>query len=98
MPASAIARDLALPRSTVYHLLAVLGEEGFVAHLAEERRYGLGIAAFELGSAYSRQAPLRWVAAPVMARLVDRTTHNGHFAVLHGREVLYLIEERAAGR
>ena len=98
MPASAIARDLGLPRSTVYHLLAVLREEGFVVHLAPERRYGLGIAAFELGSAYSRQAPLQWVARPALARLVDRTTHSGHFAVLHGREVLYVIEERAAGR
>src|SRR5687767_5933801 len=98
MPASAIARDLGLPRSTVYHLLAVLRAEGFVAHLAAERRYGLGIAAFELGPASSRQAPLQWVARPVLARLVDRTTHSGHFAVLHGREVLYVIEERAAGR
>lgn len=98
MPASAIARDVGLPRSTVYHLLSVLRGEGFVVHLADERRYGLGIAAFELGSAYSRQAPLQWVAGPVLARLVDRTTHSGHFAVLHGREVLYVLEERAAGR
>ena len=98
MPAVAIARDLALPRSTVYHLLAVLRDEGFVVHLAEERRYGLGVAAFELGFAYSRQEPLRWIARTVLARLVGATTHNGHFAVLHGRDVLYVIEERAPGR
>ena len=98
MPASAIARDLALPRSTVYHLLAVLRDRDFVVHLPEERRYGLGPAAFELGSAYARQEPLRWVAATVLARLVAATTHNGHFAVLHGRDTLYVIEERAAGR
>lgn len=98
MPAISIARDLNLPRSTVYHLLTVLCEGGFVVHLAEEQRYGLGIAAFELGSAYSRQAPLQWIAGPVLARLVDSTAHNGHFAILHGREVLYLIEERAAGQ
>lgn len=98
MPASAIARDLALPRSTVYHLLTVLCERGFVVHLQEERRYGLGTAAFELGSAYSRQEPLRWIARSVLAKLVADTTHNGHFAVLDGRDTLYLIEERAAGR
>lgn len=98
MPASAIARDLGLPRSTVYHLLSVLRDRGFVVHLPEERRYGLGTAAFELGSAYSRQEPLRWIAGTVLARLVAETTHNGHFAVLHGRDTLYLIEERAAGR
>lgn len=98
MPASAIARDLGLPRSTVYHLLTALRERGFVVHLPEERRYGLGTAAFELGSAYSRQEPLRWVAHTVLARLVADTTHNGHFAVLDGRDTLYLLEERAAGR
>ena len=98
MPAAAIARELGLPRSTVYHLLAVLRESGFVVHLPAERRYGLGVAAFELGSAYSRQEPLRWIAQTVLRDLVARTTHNGHFAVLHGTDVLYLIEERAPGR
>jgi DNA-binding IclR family transcriptional regulator len=98
MPAAAIARDLGLPRSSVYHLLAVLRDTGFVVHLREEKRYGLGVAAFELGAAYSRQEPLRWVAQTVLTDLVERTTHSGHFAILHGRDVLYVIEERAAGR
>src|SRR4051812_35056856 len=92
MPASAIARGLDLPRSSVYHLLAVLREHGFVVHLAAERRYGLGPAAFELGSAYARQEPLRWIARTVLSRLVAQTTHNGHFAVLDGRDTLYLVE------
>jgi DNA-binding IclR family transcriptional regulator len=98
MPASAIARDLGLPRSTVYHLLTVLRERGFVVHLPDERRFGLGTAAFELGSAYARQEPLRWVGRTVLAQLVATTTHNGHFAVLDGRDTLYLVEERAPGR
>lgn len=98
MPASAIVRELGLPRSTVYHLLGVLRDRGYVVHLAEQRRYGLGVAAFELGSAYARQEPLRWVAATVLARLVRQSTHNGHFAVLHGSDTLYVIEERAPSR
>jgi DNA-binding IclR family transcriptional regulator len=98
MPAAAIARELDLPRSTVYRLLGVLRDSGFVVHLPAERRYGLGASAFELGSAYSRQEPLRWIAQTVLSDLVARTTHNGHFAVLHGRDVLYVIEERTPGR
>jgi DNA-binding IclR family transcriptional regulator len=98
LPAGSIARELRLPRSTTYHLLAVLRDEGFVTHLEEERRYGLGVAAFELGSAYQRQAPLQRIARPLLGRLVDQTTHNAHLAVLHGRDVLYVIEERAPGR
>ncbi len=98
VPAAAVARDVGLPRSSTYHLLAVLVEQGFVVHLPEEHRYGVGVAAFELGSAYSRQAPLTRLARPVLARLVDRVGHSAHLAVLHGREVLYLVEERAPGR
>ncbi|WP_279579262.1 helix-turn-helix domain-containing protein [Fodinicola feengrottensis] len=42
LPASAIARELGLPRSSAYHLLSVLADQGFVIHLPEERRYALG--------------------------------------------------------
>ncbi len=98
MPAAAIARDLALPRSTTYKLLGILIDEGFVQHLDEERRYGLGVGAFEIGSAYSRQTRLARIARPALARLVDETGQNTHFAVMHGSDVLYLLEERAPGR
>ncbi len=98
MPAAAIARDLRLPRSSTYRLLTTLAERGFVSHLRESGRFGLGAAAYELGSAYRRQAPLQRIAAPLLARLVDATTHNAHLAVMHGRDVLYVVEERAAGR
>ncbi|MFF9132682.1 IclR family transcriptional regulator [Streptomyces sp. NPDC014776] len=98
VPAAAISRDVGVPRSTTYHLLDTLAREGFVVHLPEERRYGLGLSAFELGSGYSRQAPFERLARVPLARLVDRTGHNAHLAVLHGREVVYVIEERAPGR
>ncbi len=98
VPAAALARELGLPRSTTYHLLAELVAAGFVVHLPEERRYGLGVSAFEIGSAYSRQEPLARLARPVLARLVDAVGHSAHLAVLHGREVLYVVEQRAPGR
>ncbi len=98
VPAAAIARQLGLPRSSVYHLLTVLRDRGYVRHLAEERRYGLGVAAYELGSAYQRQAPLQRLARSTIDRLADTTGHNAHLAVLHGRDVLYVIEQRAPGR
>ena len=98
MAASALAAGLGLPRSTTYKLLGVLERHGLVTHLAEERRFGLGVGVYELGSAYQRQAPLQRIARPVLHRLVDQTTQNAHLAVLHGRDVLYLIEERALGR
>src|SRR3954453_21918131 len=98
VPAAALARDLGLPRSTTYQLLAELLAAGFVVHLPEERRYGLGVSAFEIGSAYMRQEPLARLARPVLGRLVEAVGQSAHLAVLHGREVLYVVEERAPGR
>jgi len=98
VPAAAICRDVRLPRSTTYHLLDTLIADGFVMHLPDERRYGLGLSSYELASGYSRQAPLQRLARLPLAGLVDRTGHNAHLAVLHGREVIYVIEERAPGR
>lgn len=95
---TAIATAVDLPRSTAYHLLAVMVEEGFVVHLGDERRYGLGVAAFEVGSGYTRQAPLQRIARLPLAALVDEVGHSAHLAVLHGRDVLYVLEERARGR
>lgn len=96
--AATLAREVGIPRSSTYHLLAALRERGFVTHLSEERRWGLGVSAFELGSAYNRQAPLQRIARTALIRLVDATTHNAHLVVLHGRDVLYVIEERAPRR
>lgn len=94
----AIVRAVDLPRSSAYHLLTAMIEEGFVVHLEDERRYGLGVAAFEVGSGYSRQAPLQRLSRRTMARLVDQVAQSAHLAVLHGRDVLYVVEERAPGR
>ena len=93
--AATIARTLELPRSTVYQLLATLAEHGFVIPLPELKKYGLGVAAFELSSGFNRQQPLTRVGAPVLARLVDELGLNGHLTVLLGRDVVYLVEERA---
>ena len=93
-----LAQAVGLPRSTAYHLVQAMIEEGFVVHLPEEHRYGLGVAAFEVGSGYSRQAPLQRIARRHLADLVDTVGESAHLAVLHGRDVLYVLEERAPGR
>jgi DNA-binding IclR family transcriptional regulator len=94
IPASAIARALHLPRSTTYQLLRVMEHRGFVVHIPARSRYGLGVRAFELGSGYARQQPLVLLGEPLVRRLVADTGHSGHLAVLHGTDVIYLVEER----
>lgn len=98
VPLASIVRACDLPRSTAYHLMTAMVAEGFVTHLAEERRFGLGPAAFEVGSGFARQDHLARIARRHVAALADETHESTHLAVLHGRDVLYVVEERAAGR
>lgn len=96
--ARAIATALDLPRSTVYHLLATMQAHGFVVHLPERQRWGLGTAAFELAGGFTRQQPLARLGAPLIAALADKTGESTHLAVLTGRDVVYIVEERAPRR
>ncbi len=98
VPLERIIRAVGLPRSTAYHLVNAMIEEGFVLHVEDEHRYGLGVAAFEVGSGYSRQEPLQRISRRALAVLADRVGQSAHLAVLHGRDVLYVVEERAPGR
>ena len=93
-----LARETGIPRASLYRALADLRETGFVTHLPEEQQWMLGLAAFELGFAYSRQESLQRLGRPVVRRLVDEVQQNAHLAVLHGTDVLYLAEERAPRR
>jgi DNA-binding IclR family transcriptional regulator len=96
--ARTLADQLGIARSSVYHLLAALEEHGFVIHVPGERRWGLGTAAFELAGGYSRQQPLARLGRPLVAALADRTGESAHLAVMTGRDVLYIVEERAPRR
>lgn len=96
--AERIARAVGMPRSSVYHLLNEMIGEGFVVHVADEHGYGLGLAAFEVGTGFARQEPLQRVARRPLAELSTRIRQTAHLAVTHGRDVLYVIEQRYPGR
>lgn len=98
LPAASIASQLGIPRSSIYQLLSVMVERGFVLHYPEARRYGLGPSAFELGGGFARQQPLARLGRPLVESLVDRVGESGHLAVLSGSDVLYLVEDRAPRR
>lgn len=96
--AAMIASALEIPRSSVYHLLATMAQHGFVVHLGEQQRWGLGTAAFELAGGFTRQQPLTRLGGPLIAALADRAGESAHLAVLSGRDVVYIAEERAPRR
>ncbi|NMO02333.1 IclR family transcriptional regulator [Gordonia sp. TBRC 11910] len=92
--AAALARDLALPKSSVYHILSVLVDRGFVVYVPSIQAYGLGVTTFEIGSAYLRHEPLERLAQPILHRLATQLGQVVHLGILQGNETLYLLKER----
>ena len=89
--ASTLARDLGLPRSSAYQLIAVMTDEGFLVHYPEDGTYGLSSLVAEIGSATLRSERLSRLARPLMERLVAaaRIPVVAHLAVLGGSDVIY---------
>lgn len=101
LTAAAIASRIGAPRSSTYQLLQVLEAEGFVIHFADDSRWGLGVAAFELGSAYLRHDPLERLARPILHRIVTAIDSKAalqfgltaQVGILDGPELLYLLKD-----
>ena len=96
--ASTLARDLGMPRSSVYQLVRVMMEEGFVVHYPEDRAYGLSSLVVEIGSASLQTERLGRLAQPLMERLVAESPVPvvAHLAVLTGADVTYIGKVQGA--
>lgn len=96
IPAATISRECQIPKSSVYHLLAAMQERGFVTP-AGESLWGLGVSAFEVGSAYVRHEPMERRARPLLAQAVNKLKRIGavvgHIGILRGKDTLYLLKE-----
>ena len=87
-----------LPRSTAYHLLSAMVEEGFVVHLrrrAPLRAGGRGVRGGQRLRAPGAAAADRPAAA--RRRWSTATGQSAHLAVLHGRDVLYVARGARPG-
>ena len=87
---SEVARRLHLDRSTTYRILLTLERGGFLEKDAKTGEYSLGVAAFEVGSAYLGRADFIQIAKPVMSDLALEVQETVHLAILSQTEILYV--------
>ena len=115
IPARTIGRELGIPKSSLYHLLAAMQSKGFVTPItgmsagnspgengqSENALWGLGVSAFEVGSAYMRHEPLESRARPILVSLMKRVAGIaplvGHLGILRGSDTYYLLKESTGG-
>jgi len=97
VPASTLARELNLPRSSAYQLLRVLQDEGFVVHYPEARAYGLGALVAEIGGSVLSASRLARLGGPLLERLVRAAPVPvvAQLAVLAGSDVSYVGQASA---
>lgn len=94
--AVAIAVACEIPRTTLYPMLTDMERANFLVHLEEDRTWALGVAVFEVGSAYLRSEPLQRLGRTLLVRLTERVNQTTHLAILHGNEALYLLKQAPA--
>ena len=91
-----LARDMDLPRATVFRLLRTLESMGFVTREDGGRGYRLGPAVLGLGFEFLAALEVPELARPALEALRDRTGASTHLAIRDGTDIIYVA--RRAGR
>ena len=95
--ASSISRHVGLPKSSTYHLLNVMRDRGFVSYFPEERVWGLGPAARDMGTGSSGSDALARLARPLLRSLAAASGEPSVLAIWRGREAFIVDREEASG-
>lgn len=85
-----IVEGLALPRSSAHGLLQTLVSSGWLEFRAGERRYGLGLHAWQVAQGYDGHRALTEKAKPIMDALALSTGETVQLARLDGVENVYI--------
>ena len=95
MTLSEIAVVSGLDAGTAFRMLNTLEMSGYVARVAESKRFRLSLKAAELGLHAIGQADLREVARPILRSLVGEVNEAASLGVLDGGDILYIERVRA---
>lgn len=93
-----IARNIALPKSTVHRLLASLREVGFVEQDRDRESYRLGLRLFRLGSIALINMDLHGEARPFVERLARLSGEGVHLCAFDGQKMVTIDHHEPDGR
>src|SRR5215208_554515 len=95
---AALAREVGIPKTTVYRILRVLQQHGFLIQDLDSRRFRLGLGALELGRRAYEGIELRRVAQPVIEHLAAVSGETVLLQVLDPERQRVVCIERAQQR
>ena len=88
-----LARDLRIPKSSLFHLLADLTARGYVEHVPEISRYRSGPALEALARRSRSGRSLADLVEPVLRRLSERLNETNAYYVAKGNSVEVIATE-----
>jgi DNA-binding IclR family transcriptional regulator len=91
-----LARNLNLPRVSVFRILHTLERSGFVERLEDSASYKLGIGVLRLGFEFLASMELNEYGRPVIEQLRNNSGYSAHLVVRDGRDVVFV--DKATGR
>jgi DNA-binding IclR family transcriptional regulator len=91
-----LARQLGLPRASVFRILHTLEKAGFVERVGETSSYKLSIGVLRLGFEYLASMELTEHGRPVIDALRDQSGYSAHLVVRDNRDVVFVA--KATGR
>jgi len=89
---TALASRLRLAKSTVHRLAATLTGAGFLEQNADNGKYRLGIALFELGALVRRRMDVANEGRPKLRELLEKTGETVQMGIVDHLSVLYVYE------
>jgi DNA-binding IclR family transcriptional regulator len=87
-----LARELHMPKSSVYRLLATLRQADWVTQMSRSERYGLGLGLLEMTADALEAVSLRELAREHLEELWETTGESVHLGVLHDDHVVYVMK------
>ncbi len=87
-----IAKELEIPRSTVFRLMQTLEYMGFLEKTGSGSDYRLSSAVLSLGFEYLASLEITELAKPVIEKLRDETGHTAHLVLRDGKDVVFVVK------
>ncbi len=88
-----LARELNIPRSTVFRLIQTLEYMGFLEKLSNGSEYRLSVGVLSLGFEFIASLEVTDLAGPLLEKLRDETGHSAHLAIRDGGDVIFVNKQ-----
>jgi DNA-binding IclR family transcriptional regulator len=92
-----LSKAVGLHNSTTFHLAKTMVQLGYLAQVADSKRYRVGTGLFTLAAGALEENTLLAVATPVLETLTRETGEAGHFAIRSGNDVVVIARTAGSG-